>query len=115
MENETPKSEETNQTQDSAKSMFRKGMDDAAEKAKEYAPKFKKEVDSIMSEMAYGAGFIPGFLGAFVKEFVPESLAEDLKKGLEKGQENAKQCADKMKSVTKPKEKESTDEEAIPF
>jgi len=53
MENQEPNIEETNTKTETTSDFFRKGVEDAAEKAKEYAPKFKEEIDSILSEVAF--------------------------------------------------------------
>ena len=114
MENEKPNIDETNSANDTPQDFFRKGVEDATAKAKEYAPKFKKEVDTILGEVAYGAGFVPGFLGTFIKEFIPEGFSEELQRGVAKGQESARECATKVKESTKPKSETVSDAEVVP-
>lgn len=94
-------------TSSNTREYFRKGMEDAAKKAEEYAPKFKKEVESLLGEVAYGAGFIPGFLGTIVNEFVPENVKSSMQDGMAKGEEKAKSVAEKMRDATTSKSEDS--------
>jgi len=107
--NESANKTETQSTNpDVMKDFFKKGMEDASKRAEEFAPKFREEVESILGEVAYGAGFVPGFLGTIVKEFLPETYKEPLKKGAQEGQNSAKATAQKVKEAVANK---STPEE----
>jgi len=98
----------------SAQDYFRKGLDDAAAKAKQYAPEVKKELESLMQEVAYGAGFVPGFVGTLVKEFLPEKMNEYVEKGVSKGEQNAQELAKKMKNTSCSPESSAEGGEAPP-
>ena len=94
-----PNSDHSEQNTSSQKqSAFRKGIDDASKKAKECAPKVKHELESLLGELAYGAGFVPGFVGTLVKEIMPDNVTAELQRGVAKGQENAREFAQKCKT-----------------
>ncbi len=97
---------------DKAKDYFKRGMEDAAKRAEQYAPKFKKEVESVISEVAYGAGFVPGFLGAFVNEFLPENLKESMQEGASKGEAQAKTVAGKVREAKAKTKSDDSDKYA---
>jgi len=96
----------------SAQDYFRKGLDDAAAKAKQYAPEVKKELEGLMQEVAYGAGFVPGFVGTLVKEFLPEKMNEYVEKGVSKGEQNAQDLAKKVKKASCSPESPETSAES---
>ncbi len=94
MEKQDQFQETTNQSSDT---YFRRGIEEASKKAKEYAPKFKKEVEGLLNDTAYGAGFLPSFVSTLAKEVLPSHLRLSVEKGSTAGAKAAQSFVTSLK------------------
>ena len=101
MNNEERKEEQKGSQEKKITDVFLKGAQDATSKTKQYSPKVKKEVDSVLKEVAYAAGYIPGLVNGLLNEFITKDVRNSLKKGAFTGCDKAKSVAGKLKKKLK--------------
>lgn len=102
METENNPEEKEKRRFESCSDAFKSGRQDATEKARAAAPKFKGAVADAVFDVAYGAAYGAFFASAFANEFIPRAVKDGVAKGAAAGRDAASKVRERARAAARP-------------